>query len=103
MAQTPEGRVKDKVKKLLKEMGVWYYMPIQNGMGVVGIPDIICCISGRMVAIETKAPGKRHNLTPNQQHHIDSIIASGGIAIVVDDVEQVIVALVEARLYDRPS
>lgn len=101
MAMTPEGRVKNQVKKLLKDMGVWYYMPVQNGMGVVGVPDIICCISGRLVAIETKAPGKRHTVTPNQQHHIDSINASGGIAIVVDDVEQVIAALVEARLYVR--
>lgn len=85
MAQTPEGRVKDKVKKLLKARGIWYYMPMQNGMGVVGIPDLICCYGGRFLAIETKAPGKKRNLTPNQQRRISEILEAGGWAIVIDD------------------
>jgi hypothetical protein len=86
---TPEAKVKAAVKKLLKECGIWYYMPVQNGMGVVGIPDLICCWEGRMLAIETKAPGKRDNVTPNQQRRIAEIQKAGGIAIVVDDVSQV--------------
>jgi hypothetical protein len=88
MARTLEGRVKDAVKKLLKERGIWFYMPVQNGMGVVGIPDFICCENGHFLAIETKAPGKRGNLTPNQEHRIMEIHASGGAALVVDDVSQ---------------
>jgi hypothetical protein len=89
VAQTPEGRVKDKVKKLLKAHGIWYYMPMQNGMGVNGIPDLICCWEGHFFAIETKAPGKINNLTPNQEHRIAEIKAAQGIAIVVDDPKQV--------------
>ena len=85
--QTPEGRVKDKVKKLLKEYGIWYYMPVQNGMGVVGIPDLICCWEGRMLAIETKAPGKLNNVTPNQQKRLAEIKRAGGHALVIDDVD----------------
>lgn len=88
MAMTPEGRVKAAVKKLLKEQGVWFYMPVQSGMGVVGIPDFICCWDGKFLAIETKAPGKRANVTPNQQNRINEIHKAGGSAIVVDDVEQ---------------
>jgi hypothetical protein len=82
MARTPEGKVKDAVKKLLKERGIFFYMPVQNGMGVVGIPDLICCDQGAFLAIETKAPGKRGNLTPNQEHRIMEIHAAGGAAIV---------------------
>jgi hypothetical protein len=41
-----------------------------------------------MLAIETKAPGKRGNTTANQDRHIANIQAAGGIALVVDDVEQ---------------
>jgi hypothetical protein len=85
---TPEGKVKAAVKRLLKERGVWWYSPVQNGMGVVGIPDFICCWGGRFLAIETKAPGKRGNTTPNQDARIAEITVAGGIAVVIDDVEQ---------------
>jgi hypothetical protein len=88
MARGPEAVVKDAVKKELTARGIWYYMPVQNGMGVVGIPDFICCWQGRMLAIETKAPGKRGNTTANQDRHIANIQAAGGIALVVDDIEQ---------------
>lgn len=85
---TPEGKVKAAVKRWLKERGIWYYMPVQNGMGVVGVPDFICCWNGRFLAIETKAPGKRANTTANQDNQIMGIHKAGGSAIVVDDVSQ---------------
>lgn len=89
MAQTPEGKVKNAVKKLLKERGIYFFMPMQNGMGVVGIPDVIACWDGRFLAIETKAPGKRGNTTANQDRQIDLIRKSRGLALVVDDAKQV--------------
>lgn len=88
MARTPEGRVKDAVKAWLKERGIWYYMPVQNGMGVTGIPDFVCCWQGQFLAIETKAPGKRANLSANQERQIQQIHQAGGAAVVVDDVSQ---------------
>jgi hypothetical protein len=89
MGQGPEAKVKAAVKKLLKERGIWYYMPVQNGMGVTGIPDLICCWDGQFLAIETKAPGKLANLSANQENRLREIDAAGGYAIVVDDVSQV--------------
>lgn len=88
MAMTPEGRVKEAVKKWLKAKGIWYYMPVQGGFGVVGIPDFICCWDGLFLAIETKAPGKRSNTTANQDAKISAINAAGGTALVIDDVQQ---------------
>jgi hypothetical protein len=88
MAQTPEGKVKAAVKKLLKEHSIWFFMPMQNGFGVVGIPDFICCLNGKFMAIETKAPGKRNNTTPNQDRVLKEIQDHGGWSVVVDDVEQ---------------
>jgi hypothetical protein len=88
---TPEGRVKKQVKQWLEDHGAYYYMPMQNGMGRSGIPDFICCLpwlNGRMVAIETKAPGKRSNTTRNQDRELRSINKAGGHAVVVDDVSQ---------------
>jgi hypothetical protein len=85
---TPEGKVKGHVKKWLKDRGIFFYMPIQNGMGVVGIPDFICCWHGRFISIETKAPGKRNNTTPNQDQRMAEIREAGGVTWVVDDVKQ---------------
>jgi hypothetical protein len=89
MAMTPEGKVKKKVKEYLKEIGAWYYMPVSNGMGRVGCPDILVCYKGHFMAFETKAPGKIKNVTPNQEREINDIIRANGLALVVDDVEQV--------------
>lgn len=97
MATTPEGKVKAAVRKKLKELGYWYYFPVQNGFGSVGIPDVVGCkpvkITPEMVgttigvffAVETKAPGKLKNTTPNQRKNIDAINACFGHAEVVDD------------------
>lgn len=85
MASTPEGKVKDAIKKFLKERGAWYFMPVSNGMGQVGIPDIIICYKGVFVAIEAKAPGKKKNITANQERVIEAIRSADGFAWVVDN------------------
>ena len=88
---TPEGKLKAQVRKWLDSRGWYYYMPSQNGRGRVGIPDFICAapsMNGRLVGIETKAPGKRHQTTANQDREIRDINKAGGLAIVIDDVSQ---------------
>ena len=85
---TPEGRVKEAVRKYLKANNIWFFQPMQNGMGRVGIPDFICCYNGRFLALETKAPGKRNNTTPNQDRVLAEIRDHAGHALVIDDVEQ---------------
>lgn len=98
---TPEGKVKLDIKTWLHERGFiragsskehwpdkpvgWYYMPMQNGMGVHGIPDFVCCYKGKFISIEAKAPGKEP--TENQKDRGDEIIIAGGTWIVVDKVE----------------
>ena len=86
---TPEGKVKKQVKEYLKSIGAWYYMPVSNGMGRVGCPDILVCYKGNFLAFEVKAPGKVNNTTANQDREIAGINKAQGIAIVVDNVEQV--------------
>ena len=85
---TPEGRVKAAIKQWLKANGIWFYMPVSNGMGVHGIPDFICCWRGLFLAIEAKAPCKRGNTSALQDMQIDAIRSAGGVAVVVDDVSQ---------------
>jgi hypothetical protein len=99
---TPEGKVKEAVKKVLKKHCIWYFMPSANGYGKVGIPDIIACWEGRFFAIETKAPGKIDNTTPNQDMQLAAIRSAGGWALVVDNATQV-EEFINARLQERVS
>lgn len=88
MADTPEGKVKKGIKKVLTNHGIWFFMPAANGFGKVGIPDFICCAGGRFLAIEAKAPGKKAETTPNQDARIAEILAHKGVAIIIDDPDE---------------
>lgn len=79
---TPEGKIKDRVKKVLKRLNIYYHMPVQNGMGAPTL-DFICCIRGYFLAIETKAPGKKP--TPRQLLTIAEMEKSGAFVYVVSD------------------
>lgn len=83
MAQTPEGKVKAAVRKLLAEFGVYYFSPAANGYGRAGIPDIICCFGGRFIAIECKA-GKGVT-TALQDKELTAIRTAGGMTMVVNE------------------
>jgi len=90
MAQTPEGKVKAAIKAFLSSLpNCWSFMPVSNGMGVHGIPDIICCYKGVFVGIECKAPGKVGSTTPLQKMQLRMINMALGYAIAVDNVETV--------------
>lgn len=93
MARTPEGTVKVGVKKVLEEFGAWYYMPVQNGMGVSGIPDFIACVDGKFIAIETKAPGRENAVTAQQRKQLDGILTHGGLALVITNPDALRTAL----------
>jgi Holliday junction resolvase len=80
---TPEVLVKKKVRKLLDEAGVYYFMPPANGFGRAGIPDIVGCLNGCFFAIECKA-GKG-TTTALQDREISRINDAGGTAIVVNE------------------
>lgn len=82
---TPEGKVKAAVKRLLEEKGVYYFMPVSNGMGRHGIPDVICCANGYFMGIECKA-GKGKT-TALQERELERIRYAGGEALVVTDDE----------------
>ncbi len=83
MADTPEKRVKRAVEVMLKNMGVYYFFPPANGYGRSGIPDIICCVNGRFLAIECKAGGNKP--TPLQIREIENIRFAGGVAVVANE------------------
>lgn len=103
MATTPEGRVKQAVKKWLSDREIYYYMPVSYGMGRNGAPDLICCYQGRFLGIECKAPGKRRDVTPNQIRELTAIKKAGGIVLIVDDVSLLDAALGDAHDCNRET
>jgi hypothetical protein len=87
---TPEGKVKNKVKKLLdhmrlvEEQGVWQHWPVQAGYGKPCL-DCHVCYNGLYLAIETKAPGKKP--TARQECTISDIDEADGKVIVIGERE----------------
>jgi hypothetical protein len=90
---TPEGAVKASVKRMLVKHGVWYFMPVSNGMGRHGIPDVICCVNGRFLAIECKAG--RGKPTALQEREMQAIAGAAGIVVLVTDDPSTLTALEE--------
>lgn len=89
MARTPEGKVKDKVKKLLNRKGVYHFSPYMAGFGRAGVPDIIACVAGSFYAIECKAGSGKP--TALQQREMEKIVGAGGQVMVINEtnIEQV--------------
>lgn len=83
MAMTPEAKVKKKVVELLKAAGAYYFYPVTGGFGASGVPDIIVCHKGRFIAIECKAGTNKP--TKLQQKNLNDIAASGGVALIVNE------------------
>jgi hypothetical protein len=83
MAATPEAKVKAKIKALLAKHNIYYAMPIGTMYGNSGVPDFLCCVSGRFLAIEAKA-GKG-TTTALQDKNLRLIREGGGVALVVNE------------------
>lgn len=80
---TPEGKVKEKVKRILKAHGVWYTMPRGTAVGSAGIPDLLCLCKGMFFAIETKAGNNKP--TALQTMTLRAIEEHGGRSFVINE------------------
>lgn len=80
---TPEGKVKAKVKKVLKDLNAYYVMPMGTGFGSVGVPDFIVCYRSKFIAIECKAGGNKP--TALQYKNLREIQDRGGVSLIVDE------------------
>lgn len=83
MATTPEGKVKKRVKVILKELGAYYTMPVTGGFGTSGAPDFLVCLKGNFIGIECKA-GKGKP-TALQEKNLHDIAQAGGQALVINE------------------
>lgn len=81
MATTPEAKVKAKIKTILKSYKAYYAMPIGTGYGNSGVPDFLCCVNGKFLAIEAKAGNGK--TTALQEKNLKAIRESGGETAVI--------------------
>lgn len=91
---TPEGKVKEKVKKLLKEHEAYWHMPVQNGMGAPSLdfvgchrvlitPEMVGREVGLFYSVETKAGDK--DMTPRQKSTAASMERAGAKVFLVNE------------------
>lgn len=95
---TPEGKVKDFIRKFLAKQGLvpaskaaevtgpisgWYYMPVQGAFAVRGILDFVGCYRGRFFVIEAKAGDNKP--TGHQEDQLKAIGYAGGANFVVSE------------------
>ena len=84
MADTPENRVKKKITKKMKALGVRYIKAYPGGMyGSNGTLDSFYCINGYHVGIEAKA--KYNKVTALQQYDINNLLDANGFAMVINE------------------
>lgn len=84
--KTPEGLIKDKIRKWLREQGAYVFSPTQTGYGQQTL-DLLCCWEGHFIAIEVKSP--KGKLTARQAGIGSEIFSAGGEAWVARDVQEV--------------
>ena len=85
-----EKNVENKIKKYLFSKGIYYFKVHGSKFMVKGIPDIVCCFRGKFLGIEVKKPGHKSGQTDEQKIHENNIRKSGGVYLLVDDVQEVI-------------
>lgn len=100
MAMTPEGRVKAKVKEIIKAFKphVYSHWPVLNGMGEPTL-DCVGCVNGEFFAVETKKAGA--NLTPRQQKTREDMRAAGGVVFSIIGQDEIVLAEFESWLHKR--
>lgn len=92
---TPEGKVKDAVRKVLAAYGVFghtqagkqvmlagtYFMPVAGPYSVHGVHDFVGCWGGVFFSIETKAPTNPHDATAAQEAFQVAFTRAGGVSL----------------------
>lgn len=79
----PESKLSRQIMKTLRAKGYFAFKIHGGPTMMAGLPDIICCVRGRFVALEIKMPDKRENVSMIQRVVHAKIKAAGGVVEVV--------------------
>lgn len=90
-----ESKLSRKIMDALRLEGVFCFKVHGSEYMMAGLPDIVACVDGRFVGLETKLPGERDNTSKIQEHRHAEIRLAGGECFVVCSVAE---ALEKVRL-----
>lgn len=86
-----ESQIQSQITTYLTNKSIWFVKVHQTGLSRNGVPDLICCHNGRLIAMEVKRPGETQ--TPLQKFEQEKIRKSGGVCEVVTSLEDVLLLL----------
>jgi len=79
----PEAKLSRKILEELRLQGYFAFKVHGSEYMMAGLPDIIACVEGHFVGLETKLPSKRTNTSPRQERVHQLIGEAGGAVFVV--------------------
>lgn len=80
MALQPETRFRLRIKPALEAIPHSYWVKIQAG-SIIGVPDVLGCVNGRMVALELKTD--EGQATAMQKYRIGKFAAAGAFTSIL--------------------
>jgi hypothetical protein len=101
MAQSPEGKVKDFIRKYMTENfeDIWYFSPPGGMFGNGGVPDHLYLWKGIFIAIEAKVEGNTPSVL--QWRHLRHIARQGGVAAVVTGKDLDKMVKIRNKIFER--
>lgn len=106
MARQPEALLIDRIRKALEAEwpNLWTMKVAGGGYQRAGIPDLLCCLQGRLVTLEAKCPRPgesvehaRDRVTDRQAAEMNRLWRAGAAVAVVTSVEEAVMVLRRAE------
>lgn len=97
MTTQRESKISGRILDTLRAEGIFCFKVHGSALMMAGLPDIIACVDGMFVALETKVPEKRSNTTPIQKRVQSLIRQAGGVSEVVCGVSEAMVVIRRVR------
>lgn len=104
----PESRLSHSIIEAIQKRG-WFAFKVHGGaMMMAGLPDIIACVNGQFLGIETKLPKHEGGGNPTRRQVFvhDAIRRAHGVAVVcrsIADAESVCERLERDPLQHHPT
>lgn len=88
MGAQRESKLSRKIMDAMRAEGAFAFKVHGGPWMMAGLPDIIACVEGRFVALETKNPGDKSETSKIQLHIHRLIRKAGGVCEVVSSVQE---------------
>ena len=95
----PESKLDKKIQDYCEKNNIWVMKVWGNGMQRSGIPDLIMCVDGAFVALETKIGYNKASKL--QEYEIKKINESGGYASTCYSMDEFLKTVDYIKKYKR--